>query len=58
MKVKDLIKKLKKQNQELHVYIPKFDSDEPVYQICNYVGDEELQDLDDDSADLPCIVLR
>jgi hypothetical protein len=58
MKVKDLIKKLEKENPELHVYIPRFDPDEPVYQLCKHVKEDELQDLNTDSGDLLCIILR
>jgi hypothetical protein len=55
MKVKELIEKLSKLNQDLPVYVPKNDFDFGEYKLADDADIVELASVDDDLEDLPCV---
>lgn len=58
MTVKELIEKLKKENQDLHVYIPRPDDTFPEYKLAHKIEDRKLQNLDNDSIDYLCLIIE
>lgn len=59
MKVKELIEKLSKLNEDLHVYVPKQgDDDFPEYQLADDADIVELANPNDSDLECPCAVIE
>lgn len=59
MTVKELIEKLSQENENLHVYVAQtVDVENTEFRLVENCYFEELGDLEDESSDTPCVVIK